>query len=84
MAPADSFPIANPTPITGATSKASTNRRLVDCAIDEPKAGKMAMGSHVVALGYATAVLLLGWFPWNALLILFLFLCSSLRSGSFS
>ena len=78
MAQADS--IANPTPITGTTSKASTNRRLVDCAIDEPKAGKMAMG-HVVVLGYATAVLLLGRFPWNALLILLLFLCRSARSG---
>jgi hypothetical protein len=83
MAQADSVRIANPTPITDATSKASTNRRLVDCAFDEPKAGKMAMGSHVVVLGYATAVLLLGWYPWNALLILLLILCRSSRSGGF-
>ena len=81
MAQADSVPSAIRAPLTGATSKASTKRRLVDCAIDEPKSGKMAMGSHLVVVGYATAVLLLGWFPWNALLILLLIPCRSCRSG---
>jgi hypothetical protein len=82
MAQADSVRSAIQAPITGATSKASRNRRLADCAFDEPKAGKMAMGSHVVVLGYATAVLLLGWYPWNALLILLLLLRRSPRRGS--
>jgi len=82
MAQADSVPIANLAPITGATSKASINRRSIDPAIDHLKSPKMAMGSHIVALGCITAVLLLGWFPWNALLILFFVLFRSTRGGA--
>ena len=35
--------------------------------------GLMPIGCHVVAVCYATAAILLGWWPWNFLLLLFLF-----------
>jgi hypothetical protein len=82
MAQADSVPSSIQAPITGATTDPSTKRVLpigryfVDQANTDPM--------PVWALGYATAVLLLGWFPWNALLILLLFLCRSSRIGSSS
>jgi hypothetical protein len=83
MAQADSVPTPIQAPITGATSNASTNcHRSVDSAIEQPQGPKMATGYHVVVLGYATTVLLLGWFPWNALLILLLLLCRSDRGGA--
>lgn len=81
MAQADSVPTPIRAQITGATSKASTNhRRMVDSEI--ARAAKMAAGRQFVVLGYATAVLLLGWFPWSALLISLLFLCRSDRGDA--
>ena len=113
MAKADSLPTAIPGPITGAISKASTNRgsagrlyliggpashipaietetsllelwremsRRADR--DDPTeeqnrqktmTGRMPLGWYLVAVCYATAVILLGWYPWNFLLILLLF-----------
>ena len=35
--------------------------------------GRMPLGWYLVAVCYATAVILLGWYPWNFLLILLLF-----------
>ena len=113
MAQADSVPTAIPEPITGAISKASTNRgsagRLYliggpashipaietetsllelwrdisrradrDNPMEEQNrqktmTGRMPLGWYLVAVCYATAVILLGWYPWNFLLILLLF-----------
>ena len=113
MAKADSLPTAIPGPITGAISKASTNRGSADrlYLIGGPAShippietetillelwremsrradrdgpteeqnrqktitGRMPLGWHLVAVCYATAVILLGWYPWNFLLILLLF-----------
>jgi hypothetical protein len=80
MAQADSVPTANRAPITGAWSTPSTKRVL---PIERYFVGQTDR-IQVCAVGYATAVLLLGWFPWNVLLILVLFLCRSSRSGSSS
>jgi hypothetical protein len=116
MAKADSVPTAIPGPITGAISRASTNRdsgdrlyliggpashippieteisllelwremsRLADR--DNPTeeqnwqktiTGRMPLGWYLVAVCYATAVILLGWYPWNFLLNLLLFSCN--------
>ena len=116
MAKADSLPTAIPGPITGAISKASTNRGSADrlCLIggsapyippietetsllepwrdisrradrDDPTEeqnrqktiiGRMPLGWYIVAITYATLSILLGWWPWNILLILLLFSCS--------
>ena len=113
MAKADSLPTAIPGPITGAISKASTNRGSADRLYliggpashippietetillelwremsrradrDDPMeeqnrqktiTGRMPLGWYLVAVCYATAVILLGWYPWNFLLILLLF-----------
>ena len=113
MAKADSLPTAIPGPITGAISKASTNRGSADrlyliggpashippietetillelwrevCRRADPDnpmeeqnrqktmTGRMPLGWYLVAVCYATAVILLGWYPWNFLLILLLF-----------
>ena len=113
MAQADSVPTAIPGPITGAISKASTNRGSADrlyliggsapyippiqtetsllklwremCrradrddSMEEQNrqktiTGRMPLGWYLVAVCYATAVILLGWYPWNFLLILLLF-----------
>ena len=113
MAQADSVPTAIPRPITGAISKASTNRGSADRSYliggsaphippietetsllelwreisrradpDNPMeeqnrqktmTGRMPLGWYLVAVCYATAVILLGWYPWNFLLILLLF-----------
>ena len=113
MAQADSVPTAIPRPITGAISKASTNRGSADRLYliggsapyippietetsllelwreisrradpDNPMeeqnrqktmTGRMPVGWYLVAVCYATAVILLGWYPWNFLLILLLF-----------
>jgi hypothetical protein len=35
--------------------------------------GRMPIGWHVVTLCYATAAILVGWWPWNILLLLLLF-----------
>ena len=35
--------------------------------------GRMPLGWYIVAILYATAAILLGWWPWNILLILLLF-----------
>ena len=112
MAKADSVPTAIPGPITGALSKASTNRVSADrlylvggsapyippietetsllerwrevCRQADPDnpmeeqnrqkamTGRMPLGWYLVAVCYATAVILLGWYPWNFLLILLL------------
>jgi hypothetical protein len=32
--------------------------------------GRMSVGRYIVAQCYATAVILVGWWPWNVLLIL--------------
>ena len=46
--------------------------------------GRMPIGWHVVAVCYATAAILLGWWPWNFLLLLLLFSSSKhLRYGGF-
>ena len=80
MAQADSVPSLIQAPITGASSNPSTKSVLPveRYFVDQANTGRMP----VWVLGYATAVLLLGWFPWNVLLILFLFLCRSSRCGS--
>src|SRR6516165_7164389 len=116
MAKADSLPTAIPGPITGAISKASTNRgsadRLYliggpashippietetillelwreigrrvdpDNPMDEQNrrwhetiTGRMPLGWYIVAILYAAVAILLGWWPWNILLILVLLL----------
>ena len=116
MAQAGSVPTAIPRPITGAISKAPTNRgsadRLYliggsaphippieteasllelwrdigrpvdpDNPMDEQNrrwhetiTGRMPLGWYVVAILYATVAILLGWWPWNILLILVLLL----------
>jgi hypothetical protein len=73
MAQAVSGPTPIRTLITGANSKASTKRR---------SRNRRYPASNVWALCYATAVILLGWVPWNVLLILPLFLGTSSRRGS--
>ena len=113
MAKADSVPTAIPGPITGAISKASTNRGSADRLYliggsapyippietetsllelwreisrradpnnpmeeqnrQKTMTGRMPLGWYLVAVCYATAVILLGWYPWNFLLILLLF-----------
>ena len=73
MAQADSVRSAIQAPITGANPRASTERR---------SANPRYPASNVWALCYATAVILLGWLPWNVLLILLLFLRTSPRRGS--
>ena len=78
MAQANSVPIPNRAPITGARSNPSTKRVL---PIERYLVGQTDR-IQVCAVGYATAVLLLGWFPWNVLLILLLFLGTSSRRGS--
>jgi hypothetical protein len=80
MAQADSVPTAIQAPITGASSNPSTKSVLPveRYFVDQVNTDRMP----ACALGYATAVLLLGWFPWNVLLILLLFLCRSSRCGS--
>ena len=80
MAQADSVPTPIEAPITGAPINPSTKRVLPigQYFVDQANTAPMP----VWALGYATAVLLLGWFPWNVLLILFLFLCRSSKRGS--
>jgi hypothetical protein len=40
--------------------------------------GRMPICSYLVAVCYVTAVILLGWLPWNSLLILLLFSDSKL------
>jgi|SRR6516225_12489670 hypothetical protein len=46
--------------------------------------GRMTISWYSVAVCYATFVILLGWLPWNALLILLLFSNSErLRFGTF-
>jgi len=118
MAQADSVPTAIPGPITGAISKASTNRGSADRLYliggsapyippietetsllelwrdisrradpDNPMeeqnrrwhetiTGRVPLGGYIVAITYATVSILLGWWPWNILLILLLFSCS--------
>jgi hypothetical protein len=39
----------------------------------EPITGRMPISWHVVTVCYATAAILLGWWPWNFLLLLLLF-----------
>jgi hypothetical protein len=80
MAQADSVPSPIQAPITGASSSPSTKRVLL---VERYFVGQANIGRMPVwALGYATAVLLLGCFPWNALLILLLFVCGSSRCRS--
>ena len=114
MAQAEHVPTAIPRPITGAISKASTNRGSADRLYliggsaphippietetilpelwremsrradrDNPTVeqnrqkmmtGRMPLGWYIVAILYATAAILLGWWPWNILLILVLLL----------
>ena len=38
--------------------------------------GRLPLGCYIVAITYATVSILLGWWPWNILLILLLFSCS--------
>jgi hypothetical protein len=84
MAQADSVPIANRAPITGATSNGSTKRvrPLRHYFVERPSSSPTPLSSHILVLCYATAVLLLGWWPWNSLLILLLFACSNFKRGS--
>jgi hypothetical protein len=72
MAQADSVPTAISRSITGAPLKASTKdaRR---CWY-EVITGGMPIGTYVVTAFCATAVILVGYAPWNILLILGLLL----------
>jgi hypothetical protein len=82
MAQADSVRSLLRVPITGASSEAPTTgpsagRRVGDLTEDltlrwyeRGSTGRMPVGWYIVALCYATAVILLGWWPWNILLIL--------------
>jgi hypothetical protein len=74
-------PTAIRTQITGAKSKAPTTgpsagRSVGDLTEDstphwyERVTGRMPLGRYIVTLCYATAVILLGCWPWNILLIL--------------
>jgi hypothetical protein len=87
MAQADSVPIANRAPITGASSNPSTKRvpAVGRYLVDQAGSDSALVRSNIWALCYATAVLLLGWWPWNVLLILLLLLCRGkpLRFGAF-
>jgi hypothetical protein len=80
MAQADSVPSLLRVPITGASSQAPTTGPTLRWC--ERITGRMAVGWYILALCCATAVILLGWWPWNLLLILPLFLCGSSRHGS--
>ncbi len=84
MAQADPVPTANRAPITGAASNPSTKRvpAVGRYFVDEASSDSTLVRSNIWALCYATAVLLLGWWPWNVLLILLLFRCRSSRRGS--
>ena len=113
MAQADSVPTALPRPITGALSKASTNRGSVDrlyliggsapyihltktetslLELWREISGRTGSGNskqtrrwyetitggiplvwYTLGVCYATAAILLGWYPWNFLVILLLF-----------
>jgi hypothetical protein len=44
------------------------NRRWYGCI-----SRRMSVGRYIVALCYAIAVILVGWWPWNILLLLLLF-----------
>jgi hypothetical protein len=50
----------------------------------EPIIGRMFIGWYIVALCYATAVFLVGWWPWNVLLILPALLSSNRNPLRFS
>jgi hypothetical protein len=80
MAQADSVPTAIQAPVTGAISNQFATRipSIGQCIVDRASMGPIP----ACALGYATAVLLLGWWPWNVLLILLLFRCRSDRGGA--
>ena len=78
MAQADSVPSPIQAPITGASSSPSTKRVML---VERYFVGQAKGRMPVWAIGYATTVLLLSWFPWNALLILLLFVCGSSRCG---
>ena len=67
MAQADSVPTSIYRPITGAPLKASTKD--VRRHWSELITGGMSMGTYVVTAFYATAVILVGYAPWNVLLI---------------
>jgi hypothetical protein len=75
MAQAESVPSPISCAITGArpipsTRRAQLIRRLL-----------VGRSERACAVGFATGALLLGWFPWNVLLILFLFLCRGSKCG---
>jgi len=77
MAQADSVPSAIRAPITGASANPSTKHCSAGwlyCIDEASTAGQVLKGTNIAAVSYATAVVLLAWFPWNILLILFLFL----------
>jgi hypothetical protein len=61
-----------PEPLS-ANSTEGLNRRWYEAIT-----GRMPVGWYIAAVYYATVVILLGWPPWNALLILLLF-CNSKR-----
>jgi hypothetical protein len=84
MAQADSVPTAIQAPITGGGSNPSTKRCSADRQffVDRASTDPLPVSFNTWALCYATAALLLGWFPWNALLILLLLLCRSSSRGS--
>ena len=72
MAQADSVPTANPAPITGAISKASTKharRRRYEVIT-----GGMPIGPYLLTAVCATSVILVACAPWNILFILGLLL----------
>ena len=72
MARADSVPTAISRPITGATMKAS--KKDARRHWSELITGGMPIGTYVVTAFYATAVILVGYAPWNILLVLALLL----------
>jgi hypothetical protein len=90
MAQANSVPSPLRALITGAISTASTtgpsaDQRLGDLTEHLTRRWHEAITDgiplrwHVVAVCYATAVILLGRYPWNFLLILFLFFIRNKR-----
>jgi hypothetical protein len=46
--------------------------------------GRMPIGWYLAAVGYATVAILLGWWPWNFLLLLVLFANRNKRGGFYA
>jgi hypothetical protein len=84
MVKADYVPSPLRAPITGGGLNPSTKRRSAHRRffVDHANTDSLSVSSNTWAFCYATAALLLGWWPWNVLLILVLFLYRGSRRGS--